>query len=164
MKMLTHSPTVGIYPATSDYIHALEVRKLDRILFVSGTMGLDEHGVAGRTLDEQLGLIWSNIRTILASADMTVDNIVLLTSYLRDPAHAEANAAAARAGSRQTPHSDDGDRRADAGRRLARRDRSDRRRLTGCVVGAAAARAGRRLDRRRTPAPYTPRSPTPVAE
>jgi 2-iminobutanoate/2-iminopropanoate deaminase len=57
-------------------------------------MGLDERGVAGKTLDEQLELIWSNIRTILASADMTVENIVRLTSYMRDPAYAGANAAA----------------------------------------------------------------------
>jgi 2-iminobutanoate/2-iminopropanoate deaminase len=57
-------------------------------------MGLDEFGVAGTTLDEQLELIWSNLRTILKSADMTVDNIVRLTSYLRDVSYAEANAAA----------------------------------------------------------------------
>jgi len=94
MKTVTHSPVVGIYPATSDYVHALEVRGPNRILFVSGTMGLDEQGVAGKTLDAQLELIWSNIRTVLASAGMSVDNIVRLTSYLRDSAYAEANAAA----------------------------------------------------------------------
>jgi 2-iminobutanoate/2-iminopropanoate deaminase len=94
MEFVTHNPTVGIYPATSDYVHALEVREPQRILFVSGTMGLDEQGVAGKTLEEQLELIWANIRTILASADMKIDNIVRLTSYLRDPGYAEANAAA----------------------------------------------------------------------
>jgi enamine deaminase RidA (YjgF/YER057c/UK114 family) len=94
MKMVTHSPTSGIYPATSDYVHALEVRNPQRFLFASGTMGLDDRGVPGRTLDEQLDLIWSNIRTILGSAGMSVDNIVRLTSYLRDAAFAEANAAA----------------------------------------------------------------------
>jgi enamine deaminase RidA (YjgF/YER057c/UK114 family) len=57
-------------------------------------MGLDHSGTPGSTLAEQLDLIWSNIRTILASADMTVDNIVRLTSYLRDASYAEANAAA----------------------------------------------------------------------
>jgi len=94
MKTVTHSPTVGIYPATTDYVHALEVRDPSRFLFVAGTMGLDERGVAGKTLDEQLELIWSNIRTILASASMTIDNVVRLTSYLRDAAYADANAAA----------------------------------------------------------------------
>jgi len=94
MKSVIRNPTVGIYAATSDYVHALEVVDPGRILFVSGTMGLDQHGVAGRTLEEQLELIWSNIRTILASADMSIDNIVRLTSYLRDPAYADANGAA----------------------------------------------------------------------
>jgi enamine deaminase RidA (YjgF/YER057c/UK114 family) len=92
MKMIVHNPAKGIYPATGDYVHAMEVREPQRFLFVAGTMGLDQDGVAGKTLAQQLDLIWSNIRAILASADMTVDNIVRLTSYLRDPAYAEDNA------------------------------------------------------------------------
>jgi 2-iminobutanoate/2-iminopropanoate deaminase len=94
MQMIARNPTQGIYPATSDYVHAMEVREPKRFLYVAGTMGLDENGVAGKTLSEQLDLIWRNIRTIVASADMTVDNIVRLTSYLRDPAYAEENAKA----------------------------------------------------------------------
>jgi 2-iminobutanoate/2-iminopropanoate deaminase len=94
MKTVTHNPAAGVYPATSDYVHVAEVRDPHRLLFVSGTMGLDAQSVAGKTLDEQLALLWSNIRTILASAGMTVDNVVRLTSYLRDPAYSEANAAA----------------------------------------------------------------------
>ena len=105
MKTVIHNPSQGIYPATADYVHAIEVQAPARILFVSGTMGLDERGVAGASLEEQLALIWSNIRTILASAGMTADNIMRLTSYLRDPSYAEANAAArTRAlGSRRIP-------------------------------------------------------------
>jgi 2-iminobutanoate/2-iminopropanoate deaminase len=94
MQTVPHNPTDGIYPATPDYIHALEVRQPNRILYVAGTMGLDAQGVPGTTLEQQLELTWSNIRTILASADMTVRNIVRITSYLRDPAYAEANQAA----------------------------------------------------------------------
>lgn len=105
MKTVIHNPVEGIYPATPDYVHAIEVQAPARILFVSGTMGLDEHGVAGKSLDEQLELIWSNVRTILASAGMTTENIMRLTSYLCDPGYAEANAAArTRAlGSRRIP-------------------------------------------------------------
>lgn len=94
METATHSPTEGVYPPTGDYAHALEVRGASRLLFVSGTMGLEADGAPGATLDRQLELIWSNIRTILASAGMTVDNIVRLTSYLRDASYAETNAAA----------------------------------------------------------------------
>ncbi len=88
------NPTEGIYPATSDYVHALEVSETRRVLFVAGTMGLENDGSPGEGLERQLTLIWSNLRSILAEAGMTVDKIVRITSYLTDPAYAEANAAA----------------------------------------------------------------------
>ena len=94
MEQIIHNPVDGIYAATPDYVHALEVRRPERFLYVAGTMGLRADGSAPKTLDEQLELIWSNIRTILAGAGMTLDNVVSLTSYLRDAAYAEANAAA----------------------------------------------------------------------
>ncbi len=94
MKTIVRNPVTGIYPATADYIHALEVQNAGRLLFVSGTMGLDATGVAGKTLSEQIEMIWGNLRTILGSADMSVDNIVRLTSYLTDPAFADENAKA----------------------------------------------------------------------
>lgn len=94
MEIVVRNPAEGVYPATDDYAHAVEVRGAERLLFVAGTMGLDGKGRPGATLADQLDLVWSNIRAILASAGMTVDNIVRLTSYLRDPSYAEANAAA----------------------------------------------------------------------
>ena len=94
MELVPHNPTEGVYADTDDYVHAMEVRGAGRLLFVAGTMGLDPAGKPGAGLEEQLELIWSNIRAILASADMTVDNIVRLTSYLRDPDYAEMNARA----------------------------------------------------------------------
>jgi 2-iminobutanoate/2-iminopropanoate deaminase len=94
VEIIDRNPSQGVYAATDDYVHAVEVRGAERLLFVAGTMGLDPTGSPGTTLAEQLELIWSNLRAILASAGMTVDNIVRLTSYLRDPSYAEANAAA----------------------------------------------------------------------
>ena len=93
MERIEHNPGEGIYPA-DDYIHAVEVRDPQRFLYVAGTMGLRPDWSAGKDIDEQLELVWSNIRTILASADMTVDNIVRLTSYLRDRSYMEKNAKA----------------------------------------------------------------------
>jgi 2-iminobutanoate/2-iminopropanoate deaminase len=94
MQLVAYDSVDGVYPTTQDYVHAMEVRGAERILFVAGTMGLDASGAPGATLAEQLELLWSNIRAILAAAGMTVDNIVRLTSYLRDASYAEANAAA----------------------------------------------------------------------
>jgi len=105
MEFIPHSPAEGIYPATDDYTHAIEVVAPQRFLFVSGTMGLDPEGRPGAGIDSQLILIWNNIRTILASAGMSADNIVRLTSYLRSADYADANAAARTAalGERRIP-------------------------------------------------------------
>ena len=94
IETVVHSPTKGIYAPTADYAHAIEVREPSRFLFVAGTMGLDPEGVAGKSLDEQLELVWNNIRVILAAADMTVDNIVRATSYLTDASYADPNGVA----------------------------------------------------------------------
>ena len=94
MQMTPRNPADGIYQATADYVHAMEVTDARRLLFVSGTMGLDERGSAPEGIDDQLSLLWSNIRRILAEANMTTDNIVRLTSYLRDAGFSEANAKA----------------------------------------------------------------------
>ena len=94
MEQIPHNPAEGIYSTGGDWVHALEVRGAERMLFVSGTMGLRPDFTAPPTLEEQLECVWNNLRTILASAGMTVDNIVRLTSYLRDPDYAEANAQA----------------------------------------------------------------------
>jgi enamine deaminase RidA (YjgF/YER057c/UK114 family) len=68
-------------------------------------MGLDADSTPGATLDEQLDLVWSNIRRILAAAGMTVDNIVRVTSYLRDASYAGPNGQArvAALGGRNVP-------------------------------------------------------------
>jgi 2-iminobutanoate/2-iminopropanoate deaminase len=105
MQVTVRNPRDGIYPATDDYVHALEVAGAQRLLFISGTMGLDVSGAAPDSLEEQLRLIWSNLRRILAEASMTTDNIVRLTSYLREPSFAQANQEAriAALGNRRIP-------------------------------------------------------------
>ena len=105
MELIPHNPTDGVYATGGDWVHALEVRGAQRMLFVSGTMGLRPDFTAPPTLEEQLSCVWDNLRAILASAGMTVDNIVRLTSYLRDASYAEANAQAriAALGERRIP-------------------------------------------------------------
>ena len=94
MQTVIYDTVDGAYAPTADYAHAVELRSTQRLLFTAGTMGLDPTGGAGASLDEQLSLVWTNLRAILAAAGMTVDHIVRVTSYLRDGAYAEANARA----------------------------------------------------------------------
>ena len=67
MDMMVRNPGDEIYPATPDYVHAMEVRGVDRLLFVSGTMGLDADGKAPASIDGQLTMVWANIRRILTA-------------------------------------------------------------------------------------------------
>lgn len=94
-----------MYASGIDYAHSAEVLAPARWLFLAGTMGLDEHGEPGATLADQLQLVWTNIREILAEARMTVDDIVRVTSYLRSADYAEENSAArlAALGGRRVP-------------------------------------------------------------
>jgi enamine deaminase RidA (YjgF/YER057c/UK114 family) len=94
MQTILHDPSEGVYATGADHAHALELREPRRLLFLSGTMGLDPAGEPPPTLAEQLELVWANLRAILAAADMTLDDIVRVTSYLREVAFAEPNAAA----------------------------------------------------------------------
>ena len=91
MHITPINPAHEIYPATADYVHAMQVTAPTRWLFISGTMGLANDSRAAATLDGQLALIWHNIRRILQEAEMTPDNIVRVTSYPTDAAYAEAN-------------------------------------------------------------------------
>ncbi len=90
MKSTLINPSAGIYPA-KDYAHGILLTGFDQLLFVSGTMGLTPNHTAPATIEEQIVLVWDNLRRILAEADMGLDNIVRLTSYMRDAAYAEAN-------------------------------------------------------------------------
>ncbi|MEO1539930.1 MAG: RidA family protein [Pseudomonadota bacterium] len=91
MKQRIINPSDGIFATTPDYVHALEVSSATRQLFVSGTVGVAADGSVPGTLEAQLDLVWANIARILREADMTVANIVRVTSYLTDRAQIEAN-------------------------------------------------------------------------
>ena len=91
MHITPINPAHEIYPATADYVHAMQVTAPTRWLFISGTMGLANDSRAAATLDGQLALIWHNIRRISQEAEMAPDIIMRVTSYLTDAAYAEAN-------------------------------------------------------------------------
>jgi len=91
MKSIGIDPGEGVYATTDDYVHGLKLSSFDHLLFVSGTMGLDKNGVAPPALNDQLALIWSNLERILDVAGMDKNNIVRITSYLRDPDYMTAN-------------------------------------------------------------------------
>ena len=81
----------NIYAPTPDYAHGIEISDGKRVVYTAGTMGLEIDGSVPAGIDRQLELLWENNASILAAADMTVDNIVRLTSYLSDRKYSDKN-------------------------------------------------------------------------
>lgn len=91
MPVIQHNPE-GVFPPYRAYSHAVEVRGEARLLFISGLNGYERDGkTMPESFDGQAELIWSHIRTILASAGMDFGNIVSLRTYLCDPRYDEPN-------------------------------------------------------------------------
>jgi enamine deaminase RidA (YjgF/YER057c/UK114 family) len=92
MTSVAHNPA-GVFAPYRGYAHALEVSAGSRLLFISGLNGFEQDGVTmPDSFEAQAELIWSHLRSILASAGMTVNNLVSLRTYLADPQYDEANA------------------------------------------------------------------------
>jgi enamine deaminase RidA (YjgF/YER057c/UK114 family) len=92
VTLVVHNPA-GLFPPYRGYVHAAEVAAGSRLLFISGLNGFESDGTTmPEGFDEQAELIWKHIRTILASANMTIANLVSLRTYLADPKFDAANA------------------------------------------------------------------------
>lgn len=92
MTLVAHNPP-GLFPPYRGYVHAAEIAAGSRLLFISGLNGFEADGTTmPEAFDEQAELIWKHIRTILASANMSITNLVSLRTYLADPKFDEANA------------------------------------------------------------------------
>ena len=90
MDMKTHDPA-AIFAPVGPYTHGLEVGEARRLLFVTGTMGLDKTGKAPEGIEAQCALAWRNIGAILEHAGMSTRNLVKVTCYLADRSCREAN-------------------------------------------------------------------------
>jgi len=90
MQMKTHDPDV-IFAPVGPYTHGLEVVEARRLLFITGTMGLDKNGKAPDGIEAQCALAWRNIGAILEHAGMGVRNLVKVTCYLADRKYREVN-------------------------------------------------------------------------
>lgn len=90
--MLTAHNPPDAFPPVGLYSHGMEVPAGARLLFVSGTMGMElDHGLPPDA-DGQCALAWRNIKATLASAGMAVTDLVKVNAYLSDAAHRDANA------------------------------------------------------------------------
>lgn len=77
----------GVAPPGAPYSHGVEVTSPQRLLFVSGQVGVKPDGSVAEGITEQARVAVQNLNAVLAGADMTPADIVKLTIYLTDEAN-----------------------------------------------------------------------------
>ncbi len=91
MAVTKHNPE-KLYPKYRNYSHAMEVSSGSRLLVISGLNGyLPDGKTMPESFEEQGEIIWQHLGTILASAQMSYNNLISLRFYLASPEFDEAN-------------------------------------------------------------------------
>ena len=79
--LIPHTPP-DIYPPIGPYAQAVEATSVRRLLFISGTMGLEPDGSLAQDFESQAHRVWSNIEATLTAAGMGRKNLARLTVWL----------------------------------------------------------------------------------
>jgi len=77
----------------ANYAHGVEVESNARLLFGAGQTGVEIDGTVPDGIEDQARIVWANIKTILAEANMEIADIVQLNMLLIDRADREGAAA-----------------------------------------------------------------------
>ncbi len=75
------APSV-IAPPAAHYAHAVVSLSPTRLLHTSGVVPVSVDGVVPSTVAEQAEVVWSNIEAILSEAQMRIEDIVSVTTYV----------------------------------------------------------------------------------
>ena len=69
-------------PPAANYAHAVLVDKAERFVFTSGVVPTMPDGTVPPTMEGQARVVWANLLEILRAGDMTVSDIVSITTYV----------------------------------------------------------------------------------
>jgi 2-iminobutanoate/2-iminopropanoate deaminase len=76
-----HAPPDMFVPI-APYAQAIEATEVNRLLFISGTMGLEPDGQLAEGFEAQCDRVWKNIEATLKSAGMGFSHLAKLTVWL----------------------------------------------------------------------------------
>lgn len=80
-----------IPPLGGGYSNALQISEFKRIVFVSGQVPMAPDGTVPEGFTEQCRRAWRNVEAQLLAADMTLQNVVKVTTFLGDRAYGKEN-------------------------------------------------------------------------
>ncbi len=83
MILKHHSPAT-MRPPFGGYVHAVEATAAQRLLFVSGQLGIAADGTVPDTVEAQTELVLANIEACLIAAGLTRANLVRLTTFITE--------------------------------------------------------------------------------
>ena len=69
-------------PPAAKYAHAVEVTNPSRWLHTSGVVPTMPDGTVAPSIEGQARTVWANLIEILRAAEMTIDNVVSITTYV----------------------------------------------------------------------------------
>jgi|SRR5438477_4360985 len=90
MKLAHFNADAAPQPA-GGYTQVTSVSNATRLVFVSGQIPQNEKGEVPRTFHEQARQVWRNLIAQLSAADMTIADLVKLTTFLSSRDYAIAN-------------------------------------------------------------------------
>ncbi len=73
-----------IPPVGGAYSNAVQISDFKRVVFVSGQVPMKADGTVPEGFPAQCRLAWQNVEAQLRAADMSIENIVKVTTYLAD--------------------------------------------------------------------------------
>lgn len=77
----------SIAPPFSSYSHGVEVPGGQKLVFCSGQLGVDRHGVVPQGSAAQAEICFQNIEVILAEAGLGMDQIVRINAFVTGREH-----------------------------------------------------------------------------
>jgi enamine deaminase RidA (YjgF/YER057c/UK114 family) len=79
---LTPIAPTSIAPPAANYAHGIVVTSPTRWLHTAGVVPIRPDGTVPDAVAEQAEVVWSNVEAILAAAEMGVENVVSVTTYV----------------------------------------------------------------------------------
>ena len=83
-----YNPT-NVAPPLGRYNHGVEVPAGARWLFISGQVGIQPDGTLAHGIEAQAAQAWANLVAILGAAEMSLADVVKVTSFLTHPDYAQ---------------------------------------------------------------------------